>query len=255
MVFCPFVSPGLVRGATIMLSQACLTSGGLSEDPMTRTATAIADVTFVLLALALAGRLVWCVVSLATAPGMMLFLFGVPAGFFAADVASGLAHWLCDTYFQPATPLIGPTIITPFREHHVDPAAIGRHGMFERNGNNCLAALPLLAVGAFWPWDLARAGHALAIGVLAAASLTLCFTNQIHAWAHTSSVPRVVRWLQHCGILLAPERHARHHDGVHNCAYAVVSGWSNRWLDRALIRMEALLTNVGVRPRAERAMP
>jgi len=40
-----------------------------------------------------------------------------------------------------------------------DPAALGRHGVLERNGNNCLAALPLLAFGAVGTWDLARPGR------------------------------------------------------------------------------------------------
>jgi plasmanylethanolamine desaturase len=166
---------------------------------------------------------------------------GVPAGFFAADILSGLVHWFCDTYFQPETRLIGPLLIAPFREHHLDPTALGRHGALERNGNNCFAALPLLAFGALGPWDLARSGDALGIGFLAAAATTLCVTNQIHAWAHTSSAPRVVRWFQRCGILLGPERHARHHNGSHKHAYAVVSGWSNRGLDWILARTEATL--------------
>ena len=219
---------------------------------MRRRWIAIADAAHVLLASALAAAFAWRVIASAigaTGARLVLVALGVPAGFFAADVASGLVHWFCDTYFEPETTLIGPMIIAPFRQHHVDPAALGRHGVLERNGNNCLAALPLLGVGAFGPWDLARPGHALGIGFLAAASLTLCVTNQIHAWAHTFSAPRVVRWLQRCGILLAPERHARHHDGSHSRAYAVVSGWSNRWLDGALARVAALLAGTRVRTR------
>ena len=220
---------------------------------MTRRSIAIADATHVLLASVFAGSFAVRVIASATGARLVPLALGVPVGFFAADIVSGLVHWFCDTYFQPDTTLIGPMLIAPFRQHHLDPTLLGRHGVLECNGNNCLAALPLLAVGALGPCDFARPGNALGIGFLAAASLTLCVTNQIHAWAHASSAPRVVRWFQRCGILLAPERHARHHDGSHKRAYAVVSGWSNRWLDSILTRTEAILASVGVRQSGQGA--
>jgi plasmanylethanolamine desaturase len=166
---------------------------------------------------------------------------GLVAGFVAADVVSGLVHWLCDRFGHPHTKLIGPMLIAPFREHHVDPTAIARHGVLERNGNNCLAALPLFLLA--WR-SLAPGGDGDALGDLAsgfwsALALTLCATNQVHAWAHTAAPPPPVRALQRIGILLSPERHATHHRGGHS--YAVVSGWSNPALDRALPYIEAVL--------------
>jgi len=184
--------------------------------------------------MALAGRFLLRVIASTPGARIVPIALGLPAGVFLADALSGIVHWFCDTHFRPETTLIGPMLIAPFREHHRDPAALGRHGVFERNGNNCVAALPLLAFGAFGNWQLTRAGEAFGIGCLGAAAITVCLTNQIHAWAHASAVPPVVRWLQRSRILLAPERHARHHDGSYTCAYAVVSGWSNRWLDQVL---------------------
>jgi ubiquitin-conjugating enzyme E2 variant len=219
---------------------------------MTSKPVAIADATHVLLASAFGGRFVVRIIASAAGARLIPLGLGVPAGFFAADVLSGLVHWFCDTCLSPETPLIGPMLIAPFREHHLDPAAIGQHGALERNGNNCLAALPLLAFGAFGSWDLERPAQAFGIGFLAAVALTLCLTNQIHAWAHSSSTPRVVRWCQQRGILLAPERHARHHDGSHTRAYAVVSGWSNCGLDWVLARGEAMLSRRD-RPREQGA--
>jgi plasmanylethanolamine desaturase len=215
---------------------------------MTRRTIAVADATNVVLALALAGRFAWRAAASAASARWIPLTLGIPAGFFAADVLSGLVHWFCDTYFQPDTRLIGPMLIAPFREHHLDPAALGRHGLLERNGNNCFAALPLLAFGAFGPWDLRYPGQALGLGFIAAAALTLCVTNQIHAWAHTARAPRAVQWFQRCGILLAPDRHARHHKDSHKRAYAVVSGWSNGGLDWILARAEVALAIVGARP-------
>ncbi len=179
------------------------------------------------------------------------FALGLVLGFFAADVASGLIHWVCDTYFDPATPLIGPMIIAPFREHHADPGAIARHGALERNGNNCLVALPVLVLGlaSLAPGASGRAWHDLQSGSLVALAITLCLTNQIHAWVHGASAPRLVRGLQRAGVLIAPARHAVHHRGER--AYAVVSGWSNAWLDRVLAGVERRLGALGVQPSAD----
>lgn len=206
-----------------------------------RRLIAIADVINVTVAAALSVVLLACSVRSAADLCLVPFAFGLVFGFFAADVASGLMHWFCDTYSHPGAPLIGPMLIAPFREHHVDPTALVRHGVFERNGNNCLASLPLLLM-ALWsiePTGATRAWHDFQSGFLNASSLTLCLTNQIHTWAHCTTPPHLVGWLQRMGVLLTPERHHAHHRGER--AYAVVSGWSNPWLDRLLPRAEALL--------------
>jgi sterol desaturase/sphingolipid hydroxylase (fatty acid hydroxylase superfamily) len=209
-----------------------------------------ADAVHVTLASTLAIALV-CRGTMRAANGHPVpMVLGLLLGFVAADVASGVLHWLCDTYLKPTTPLLGRMIIAPFREHHTDPAALGRHDWLERNGNNCLAALPLLLL-AFWSFGPRRstsAWHAVVSGCLTAASITLCLANQIHVWAHAEDAPRPVRWLQRAGVLIAPERHALHHMGSRACAYAVVSGWSNRWLDRAVSPAQALLSCLGMRP-------
>jgi plasmanylethanolamine desaturase len=173
---------------------------------------------------------------------------GFIAGFTAADVVSGVVHWFCDRYSHPRARLIGPILIAPFREHHRDPAALARHGLLECNGNNCLAATPLLVLA--W-WSLAPptgrdALTALQTGVASGLALTLCASNQVHAWAHAPNPPRLVRALQRAQVLLAPEHHAVHHRGGR--AYAVVCGWSNAWLDVVLPRVERVLTALGARP-------
>ena len=77
------------------------------------------------------------------APALLLAALG---GYLLADVASGLTHWFCDSFFREDTPLIGPVLIHPFREHHRDPAAMTRHSFLELTGNSCLGVLPVLAL-------------------------------------------------------------------------------------------------------------
>ena len=109
-------------------------------------------------------------------------------------------------------------------------------------------SVPLLLIAISWlePDAVTHPADVVAAGFFVAASLTLCVTNQIHAWAHGADAPKLIRALQRVGILITPERHARHHRG--DRAYAVVSGWSNALLDRVLARTEILLAALGAKP-------
>src|SRR5262245_57817816 len=73
--------------------------------------------------------------------------------YFAADLVSGFVHWTADTWGSPDMRILGPAVLRPFREHHIDPLAITRHDFVETNGNNCLASLPAALTVLFWPLD------------------------------------------------------------------------------------------------------
>jgi hypothetical protein len=157
-------------------------------------------------------------------------------GWLSADFGSGLVHFLCDRFGSERTPLFGPAVIRPFREHHVDPSAIGSHGFVELSGNNALALTPLLAAGG----ELAPFfGEALlpsaAFSGLMSACLGLFATNQIHRWAHSPRAPRLARALQRLGLAITAEAHARHHRGAHDAAFCITNGWCNALLDRARV--------------------
>lgn len=156
-----------------------------------------------------------------------LFLAAV-AGYALADVASGLAHWFCDTFFAEDTPWIGPVLISPFREHHRDPLAMTRHGFLELTGNSCLGIAPVLGV------VVGRPGSAVLDAAAIAFALGLFATNLFHRWAHATSVPRGVECLQKWNLILNPARHGVHHLPPHKGAYCVTSGWLNVLLDRIL---------------------
>ncbi len=165
--------------------------------------------------------------------GLWDLLFSLPAmaaGYLFADLASGLVHWFCDTYFEEDTPWIGRMFIHPFRDHHRDPAAITRHGFLELTGNGCLALLPLLVlVHILEPnlyWQAAWSGFAFG----------LFLTNVFHQWAHMSHPPAWVRLLQSTRLVLPPGHHRRHHSGGHDKAFCVTTGWGNIALD-LLVRL------------------
>ncbi len=193
--------------------------------------------------------LAWLVSRLAGVPSPEAwpFMLGAAlAGIALADFGTGLIHWAGDTFGSEGTPLLGPAVIAPFREHHRDPFDIVRHGFLEVTGNNALLMSPLLFVMAgFAPQLGASPFAAAAIAGGLAFVATAVISNQLHRWAHMARVPRLVAWLQRHHVILSRVEHSRHHRGAHDRGYCVANGWMNPLLDR--------LAASGERPRAHRA--
>ena len=174
-------------------------------------------------------------------------------GWAFADFASGLVHFLCDRFGSERTPVLGPAVIRPFREHHLDPRAITTHGFVELSGNNALALTPMLALGT----ELAPLFGETLLGSglfswLMSASAGLFTTNQIHRWSHMAParVPRIARWLQRARLAITAEAHARHHTAAHDRSFCITTGWCNAPLDRidAWGRAERWLRRAGSPP-------
>ena len=165
------------------------------------------------------------------APAWLALILGLVAGYVMADFFSGLVHWLADRYFDPQTPILGPALIAPFREHHADALAMTRHDFFEISGNNSLVTLPLALAILSLPIPTGFALRLLAASVIGL-GLSIIATNQFHCWAHVAQPPPFARRLQCWGLILSADRHARHHQGNHDCSYCVTSGWLNPVMDR-----------------------
>lgn len=175
-------------------------------------------------------------------------------GYVAADFMSGLVHWIGDTWGNPSLPIVGPYFIRPFREHHVDQAAITRHVFTETNGANCLATMVVLL-----PTVLLLFGSAspaiLGFHLFAFAMTMGVFgTNQFHKWSHLPKerLPVIIRWLQSSGLILGAEHHAKHHAAPHDTYYCITVGWLNPILAKIHFfqRVERVITKLtGVLPR------
>ncbi len=181
---------------------------------------------------------------------VLAWIAGGLAGLVIADVVSGVVHWVGDTWGEPDSPILGPALIAPFREHHEDPLAIVRHDGLETNGTSALGALVPLAASAACPLD-SLAGTLLAC-VLDAAALWLAATNQIHKWAHAGSAPALVARAQRLGWILPPDRHAIHHRAPFDRHYCITNGWANGVLERLRVfqRIESMAQRLlGAEPR------
>lgn len=205
------------------------------------------------------GAVGWQLVHhLPTARVLGLAAISLPAAVLAADFASGCVHWFADRYFDPRTPVLGPMLIAPFREHHRDPMGMTRHDFFEVSGNSGLVTLPLALALLVWGVDArdTLAWQLAYVAVLLFATLVF-FTNQLHAWAHSAKPPAWVRRAQSLGLCLSPQRHALHHRDAYDHAYCVTTGWLNPALDRTRFfeRIEAGLARLGLRVHATAGPP
>jgi ubiquitin-conjugating enzyme E2 variant len=166
------------------------------------------------------------------------------AGYLTADLLTGFVHWFCDTFFDETTPLIGPGLIAPFREHHRDPLLMTRHGFLELTGSSFRGLAPVL-------WTFLWLGSSLPAFIAAfvfAAGSGAVVTNLLHRWAHEPDPPPIARLLHASGLVLTPTRHSRHHEPPYAAAYCVTSGWLNPICERLKIwtRAEAIIAALGV---------
>lgn len=198
--------------------------------PSYRAVEALAIAAFFLLQGALAYQ-VWGGVGAHADVAVWVLAGSALAAILASDFVSGIFHFLADNFGDETTPIFGPHVIGPFREHHVLPRKMTEHGFVETNGNNCLICLPAqglvywLVPAAASPWHL-----------FAASFLTLFFmgiflTNQFHKWAHLEAPPFWLRWLQGARLILNPEQHDVHHTPPFDRYYCITTGWLNPVLD------------------------
>jgi len=152
-------------------------------------------------------------------------------GVLTADLASGVVHWACDTFFAENTPVIGQAVIAPFRDHHRDPLALTRRTFLDASSSNFVGATVVLLAA----WGLASiaqvAGSPFFVAWATSQTVALGVTNQVHKWAHQADVPRIVAWLHACRLILTPAGHGRHHASGEG-AFCITVGWLNPALDR-----------------------
>ncbi|XP_065862351.1 fatty acid desaturase 4, chloroplastic [Euphorbia lathyris] len=169
-------------------------------------------------------------------------------GYILADLGSGVYHWGIDNYGDASTPVFG-TQIEAFQGHHKWPWTITR-----RQFANNLHALARVITFFVLPLDLV-CNDAVILGFVSLCAGCIMFSQQFHAWAHStkSKLPPLVVALQDAGLLVSRSQHADHHRAPYNNNYCIVSGVWNEFLDKNKV-FEALemvfYFRLGVRPRS-----
>ena len=151
-----------------------------------------------------------------------------------ADLISGLVHWLADTWATVEFPILGPTLIKNFREHHSDPLALTRKGLVETNGDNCMILIPAQVGALFIPLAEGRVEWLFFYVFVVSFTFWIMVTNQVHKWAHLrpEQVNFVVRLLQKTRLILPYHEHQIHHTVPFESHYCITNGWLNHFLAR-----------------------
>lgn len=206
--------------------------------------------TLLLFPFVLALNLHWAGSRLYELGMIWLLAVAIPLGIIGGDMVSGIVHWAADTYGSEETPLIGPSLVRPFRLHHVYPRDICTHGLVELTGNVCILAVPVLSVSLYLLWLKPESGWlAFAVFCLGVVALATVATNQFHRWAHEESPSAFARWLQRTRLVLEPQHHQLHHTQPFDTNYCITNGWLNPVLNKLKFfrRLEATLSFFGIR--------
>ena len=183
---------------------------------------------------------------------ILAIAIGLPLAWVLADFVSGLVHWFADTYGADDTPLFGPWLIRPFRQHHVYPRDICTHGLVLAIGNSCTLAVPLQA-GVLYLLltdDEVSITKAFLSFVLNLFAIAMVATNVLHKWAHAEKTNRVISRLQRSRVFLSPAHHHLHHTRPFDSNYCITNGWLNPLLERIRFfrNLEATLSVIGIKP-------
>lgn len=199
------------------------------------------------------------------------------AGWFGADMLSGIVHMTMDyfparrgigldrLYFYPgsresdeyralfraAMAQLNPfeRLVYDFKNHHPRPAALGRRSLWTQIGSTVIAgSLPL---------SLLMNGACLILpvpGWLIAGFLSLLvggtFAQYFHGTLHRPDNPPIVRALRRVHVLMTPEAHQLHHDTLQR-DFATNCGWSNPLLNPVFRRLyrRGILRDEGLEPQ------
>lgn len=186
---------------------------------------------------------------------LWLAALAIPLALVMGDFVGGLVHWGADTYFSEDTPVVGPALIKPFRQHHLFPRDICTHKFVSIIGNVCILAVPVLTLCLYLLW-VSKHGL-LAFGILCTtlmAAATVA-TNVFHKWAHQEKPAAVVRCLQRMRLVLEPRHHQVHHTEPFKMHYCITNGWLNPLLNKIgfFRKLEAALRFLGIETAINRS--
>lgn len=199
------------------------------------------------------------------------------AGWFLADLASGIVHMVMDyrpartgvgldrlyfyegsresaeyqAMFRAAMARLSPLekLTYDFKNHHPRPDALGRRTMLRQIGSTVVAgslpcslllnAAALLAPPPGWlMWAM--------LAFLAGGT----FAQYFHGTLHRADNPWIIRAMRRAGLLMTPAAHQLHHDTLRR-DFATNCGWSNRLLNPAfaLCHARGWLSDAGLEPQ------
>ena len=176
-------------------------------------------------------------------------ILAIPIAPLSGDLVSGFVHWAADTYGTEKTPVVGRSLVKPFRMHHLYPRDICVHNLVTTVGNTCILAVPVLLFCLYLLWAIEHGLLAFAILCTTLMAAATVATNLFHKWAHQENPSGSVRLLQRLRLVLDPEHHELHHRRPFDKHYCITNGWLNPLLNkiRFFRKLEAMLGWIGLK--------
>ena len=198
-------------------------------------------------------NLYWSTARLYELEWLWMLAIAIPLGLVASDFVTGILHWIPDTYGSENTPVLGPSVVKPFRLHHLYPRDICTHNLVTTLGNSCIIAVPALSFSLYLIWRMPESRWlAVAVACLTVLAAGTVLTNLFHKWAHQQHPAAIVSWFQRARLVLEPGHHDLHHTDPFNKHYCITNGWLNPALNRIgfFRKIEAGLRLFGIEPTA-----
>jgi len=198
-------------------------------------------------------NLYWATARLYELEWLWMLAIAIPLGLVASDFVTGVLHWIPDTYGSENTPVLGPSVVKPFRLHHLYPRDICTHNLVTTLGNSCIIAVPVLSFSLYLIWQMPESRWlAVAVASLSVLAAGTVLTNLFHKWAHQDQRSAIVSWFQRARLVLEPSHHDLHHTAPFNKHYCITNGWLNPVLNRIGFfgKIEAGLRVFGIEPSA-----
>lgn len=217
-----------------------------------------------------------CNVAFALMHPSVWAFFAIVAGWYAADLASGIVHLYMD--YKPCPPGVGldqlyfytgrrdgpeyqslrrevmarinpfQRLVYDFKNHHPRPDALGRRSMLVQIGSTVAAGtLPVSLLLNLWCWLAPPSGWIIwgALSFL----LGSTFAQYFHGTLHRNDNPPIIGVLRRCGLLMTPKAHQKHHDSLKR-DFSTNCGWSNPLLNPLfnLAYRRGWVTDAGLEP-------
>ena len=142
-----------------------------------------------------------------------------------ADFITGFVHWLEDAYARPEMRFVGG-IARENLLHHEKPRDFLKKNWWQSSYD--LIAIGVIVLAVSW---FAFGEISVWLVLLMVLSIN---GNQIHKWSHQNRMerPKLVSKLQDWKILQGVRQHAKHHSGLKNTDYCVITNAMNPVLEK-----------------------